>query len=139
MNVVGASRTFGQTIRIAFGLGLMLLFAVACRAGMSPGAVAVLELIRNEEADMVLHQGDFDYEDDPGAWDRQISDVLGHNFPYFASVGNHEVGSWPAYQGKLLARLSRIDGAVCTGDMGVKSACTYQGFVFYSVRCRYIG
>ena len=28
-----------------------------------PNAVAVLELIKNEETNMVLHQGDFDYHD----------------------------------------------------------------------------
>jgi len=29
----------------------------------------VLGLIGSEGADMVLHQGDFDYQDDPDAWD----------------------------------------------------------------------
>ena len=32
-------------------------------------AEAVLALIRDEGADMVLHQGDFDNEDDPDSWD----------------------------------------------------------------------
>ena len=33
--------------------------------GLGPDARAVLELIRDERADAVLHQGDFEYGDDP--------------------------------------------------------------------------
>jgi hypothetical protein len=54
----------------------------------------VLELIKSEGAHIVLHQGDFDYADDPGAFFATIDSVLGRDFPYFASVGNHDVGSW---------------------------------------------
>jgi len=37
--------------------------------GLGPNAQAVLTLIRNEGAAAVLHSGDFDYQDDPKAWD----------------------------------------------------------------------
>ena len=40
--------------------------------GLGPNAIAVLELIKDEGAQMVLHQGDFDYKDDPGKWDRFV-------------------------------------------------------------------
>ncbi|MGH7674300.1 MAG: Ig-like domain-containing protein [Gemmatimonadales bacterium] len=53
-------------------------------------AVAVLQLIENEGAHVVLHQGDFDYADNPTDWDNRITSVLGASFPYFASVGNHD-------------------------------------------------
>ena len=33
--------------------------------GLGPNAIAVLELIKDEGAQMVLHQGDFDYKDAP--------------------------------------------------------------------------
>jgi hypothetical protein len=82
---------------------------------------------------MVLHQGDFDYDDDPDAWDATISDVLGRDFPLFASVGNHDTARWGGpggYQAKLQARLRRIAGARCDGDLGVMSACTYRGLFF---------
>ena len=59
--------------------------------GLGPNAIAVLNLIKDEGAQIVLHQGDFDYLDDPDKWDRQISDVLGSDFPYFASIGHHDV------------------------------------------------
>ncbi len=98
--------------------------------GTSSDARAVLQLIRDEGADMVLHQGDFDYLDDPDLWDGMINDFLGPDFPYFASVGNHDLDSWPGYQQKLLTRLRRVDGASCYGELGVKSACTYRGLFF---------
>ncbi len=98
--------------------------------GPSSDALAVLALIQSEGANMVLHQGDLDYEDDPTAWDRRINDVLGADFPYFASIGNHDTGAWTGYQKKLVERLARIPAATCSGDLGVKSSCSYQGLVF---------
>lgn len=98
--------------------------------GDSEGARAVLRMIKNEGADMVLHQGDFDYEDDPERWDQMINDLLGSNFPYFASIGNHDDDAWPGYQQKLQARLARIPDATCEGDLGIKSACRYKGLFF---------
>ena len=115
--------------------------------GLGPNAIAVLELIKDEGARMVLHQGDFDYEDDPDKWDKQISDVLGSDFPYFASIGNHDVKKWGllipipdplpdlefgwgGYQEKLYDRLKKNPDAICIGNLGVKSSCTYQGLFF---------
>ena len=79
---------------------------------------------------MVLHQGDFDYQDNPDAWDQKINDILGPDFPYFASIGNHDVAAWSGYQQKLQERLARLEEANCTGDLGVESACTYRGLFF---------
>lgn len=99
--------------------------------GLGPDAVAVLQLIQEEGADFVIHNGDFDYADDPDAWDAQINSVLGDDYPYFATIGNHDVHEWEGYQAKLQERLAKIDGAVCTGDdLGVVSACTYRGLFF---------
>lgn len=103
--------------------------------GINANAEAVLNLIADEGADMVLHQGDFGYgaETDPQTaidWDNQISAVLGADFPYFASVGNHDVGNWSTYQQLLLDRLALIPGATCTGEYGVNAACSYQGLFF---------
>ena len=91
---------------------------------------AVLKLIKEEGTDMVLHQGDFDYEDNPEKWDQQINEILGPEFPYFASIGNHDVVAWKSYQEKLKDRLDKIEGADCQGDLGVKSVCEYEGLVF---------
>ena len=92
-------------------------------------AVAVLDLIRSRGADAVVHSGDFDYGDDPDAWDAQIDAVLGADFPYFASVGNHDESAWegPAgYQAKLEARLRRI-GIAWEGSVGVAAHIDWQG------------
>ena len=98
--------------------------------GLGPNAIAVLNLIKDEGAQMVLHQGDFDYKDDPDAWDKQISDVLGDDFLYFASIGHHDMNVLSGYQEKLYDRLKKNPDAVCNGDLGVKSSCTYQGLFF---------
>ena len=98
--------------------------------GLGPNAIAVLNLIKDEGAQMVLHQGDFDYKDDPDAWDKQISDVLGSDFPYLASLGHHDMKVLSSYQEKLYDRLKKNPDAVCNGDLGVKSSCTYQGLFF---------
>jgi len=79
---------------------------------------------------MVLHQGDFDYYDNADNWDNQINDILGESFPYFASVGNHDVKAWEDYREKLVTRLAKIKGAECSGDYGVNSACTYKELFF---------
>jgi hypothetical protein len=100
--------------------------------GSTPETVAVLQLIADEGTDAVVHSGDFDYNDDPQAWDQQIADVLGPCFPYFASVGNHDDSVFygpGGYQEKLEARMSCL-GLAWDGDLGVRSAHTYQGIVF---------
>jgi hypothetical protein len=103
--------------------------------GINSNAEAVLNLIADEGAHMVLHQGDFGYgaETDPQTaidWDNQITSILGADFPYFASIGNHDVGNWPTYQQLLLDRLALVPDATCSGDYGVQSACSYQGLFF---------
>ena len=101
--------------------------------GLTDISRAVLRLIKQQGADMVLHQGDFDYKRKPDKWDEMISDILGENFPYFASIGNHDGKAWHGpngYQAKLNARLARIKGAQCDGDLGLRSACTYRGLFF---------
>jgi hypothetical protein len=98
--------------------------------GLGPDAITVLNLIKDEGAQIVLHQGDFDYVDNPDAWDKQISDVLGSDFPYFASIGNWDVDELKGYQEKLYDRLKKNPDAVCNGDLGVKSSCSYKGLFF---------
>ncbi len=90
---------------------------------------AVLQLILDEGADAVVHSGDFDYQDDPAAWDAQIDSILGPYFPYFASVGNHDSSRFytpGGYRDLLEARMIRL-GIPWTGDLGVQSTHYYQG------------
>jgi hypothetical protein len=100
--------------------------------GLGPDAVAVLNLIKSEGANAVLHVGDFDYVDDPAAWDAQISGVLGESFPYFATIGNHDEDRWDGsdgYQQFLMNRLRRA-GIAWNGDLGVQSSVRYEGILF---------
>lgn len=89
-------------------------------------APEVLKLIKDEGAHAVVHQGDFDYNHDPEAWDALIDDVLGRDFPYFGSAGNHDVEMWDGYQKKLEDRARRI-GIPWDGRMGVKSSLSFRG------------
>lgn len=101
--------------------------------GSGRDAQAVLRLIRAEGAHMVLHAGDFDYDDDPAGWDAAVTSVLGADFPYFATPGNHDTDRWGGsggYQARLQQRLQRVPGATCAGDLGVKSSCRYRGLFF---------
>lgn len=100
--------------------------------GTDSNARAVLNLIKNENADLVIHPGDMGYDSSPSTWENMVNDVLGANFPYVYTVGNHDVedGNWPDYQNRLENRVSRVDGLSCTGDLGVNSWCTYRGLWF---------
>ena len=70
----------------------------------------VLGLIKSEGAVMVMHQGDFDYADNPGAFFATIDSILGPDFPYFASVGNHDADRWTA--GCTDSRTQRLLGSL---------------------------
>jgi hypothetical protein len=96
--------------------------------GLGGNSEAVLALIRDEGADAVIHAGDFDYEDDPPAWDAQIDAFLGPDFPYFASAGNHDQGQFydaGGYQDLLEARMNRL-GIPWEGDLGVRSSFHFE-------------
>jgi hypothetical protein len=91
---------------------------------------AVLSLVKNEGAQMLIILGDFDYEDNPNGWDAMLTQGLGANFPLFATIGNHDEDRWPQYREKLTARLANIAGASCSGDYGINAACSYKGLFF---------
>jgi hypothetical protein len=97
--------------------------------GLGSNARAVLNLIKNEGADAVVHSGDFDYNNNPAGWDGQINDILGPDFPYFASVGNHDESRFygpGGYQEFLAARMNRL-GIPWNGELGVRSSFHYRG------------
>ena len=100
--------------------------------GLGPASVAVLNLIKQEGAHAVLHSGDLDYVDDPAAWEAQVNSVLGANFPYFVSIGNHDELAWSrpnGYQQILERRFNQL-GISWSGRLGVKSSFHYKGIYF---------
>lgn len=101
--------------------------------GLGDNGRRVLELIRDEGADFVIHSGDFDYLGDPAAWEAQLDAVLGEGFPYFVNVGNHDLSRWDGdggYKQRMSRRLTGIKGANCAGDYGVNAICHYRGLAF---------
>ena len=100
--------------------------------GLGQNAVAVLNLIKLEGAQAVLHSGDLDYVDNPTAWEDQINSVLGPDFPYFVTIGNHDELAWSGptgYQQYVTNRFNRL-GISWSGDLGVQSTFHYQGIFF---------
>jgi hypothetical protein len=100
--------------------------------GLGPNSVAVLNLIKAEGAQAVLHLGDIDYVDNPGAWETQVNSVLGPNFPYFVVIGNHDELAWngsSGYQLYVTARFNRL-GINWSGNLGVQSSFHYKGLFF---------
>lgn len=100
--------------------------------GLSSDATAVLDLVTSEGADFLLIAGDFDYTDNPTAWDELNVAALGPDFPLFAVAGNHDEAAFygtNGYQTKINDRLQPAldDGAICTGDIGLNSTCNYMG------------
>ena len=107
-----------------------LLVAFIGDQGNNGNSNAVLELIQAEGAHAVVHNGDFDYQDNPSAWDNRITHVLGAEFPYFAVVGNHDAARWGGANGyaqKIAERHARNSEMVCTGELGVRADCRFRG------------
>ncbi len=93
---------------------------------------AVLNLIKSEGASFVIDGGDLDYQNNPTLWDDTVTSILGAKYPYFVTVGNHDVAQWPGYRQKLQARLNGLAGLECDNmsDIGNKSTCKYRGLYF---------
>jgi hypothetical protein len=64
-------------------------------SGYGANFAAVLDMIEAEGADLILHEGDFDYADDPDGFFAAINSAIGPTYPYLMSVGNHDIASWP--------------------------------------------
>ncbi|MEE9349115.1 MAG: metallophosphoesterase [Flavobacteriaceae bacterium] len=100
----------------------------------------VLDLIKNENANAVMHNGDLSYaeEDDQAEidllvpqWYNMVKNTLGDTFPYFACVGNHEQAYWHRYADLLEPHMT-ANGITWTGDYGIMSSFSYKG-IFYVI------
>ena len=116
--------------RCAVATSEELLIAFIGDQGDSDDSDAVLNLIAKEGADAVVHNGDFDYVDDPDAWERRINRILGEDYPYFAIIGNHDAAAWhgdDGYAAKIAARHARVPEMQCVGELGVRANCVFRG------------
>eukprot|EP00211_Chloroparvula_japonica_P002677 CAMPEP_0119120138 /NCGR_PEP_ID=MMETSP1310-20130426/1311_1 /TAXON_ID=464262 /ORGANISM="Genus nov. species nov., Strain RCC2339" /LENGTH=508 /DNA_ID=CAMNT_0007109603 /DNA_START=27 /DNA_END=1550 /DNA_ORIENTATION=+ len=101
--------------------------------GLGDNPRRVLEMAVAWGADMIVHAGDFDYSSNPAAFQALVDETVGEDFPYFATIGNHDLHAWSGrsgYEAQLISRLARIPGAECWGEYGVNMGCIYKGFVF---------
>ncbi len=104
----------------------------------------VLELIKNEGTQLVIHQGDLGYEA-PDEWVRGVDSILGDDFPYFYTIGNHDGGDhwlrvYRPYLENRVAQLEELLGKqICWGTVGdnasnsgvgISLACEYKGVFF---------
>jgi hypothetical protein len=107
-----------------------LLVAFIGDQGNGSSADAVLNLIKNEGAAATVHNGDFDYNSNPTAFENRVNNILGTNYPYFAVIGNHDAPAWNGtngYGAKIAARIARVPEMQCTGNAGVKANCYFRG------------
>ena len=96
--------------------------------GTGDAARAVLQLVADEGADLLLVQGDLGYGPTAaGTWIENVDTALGPGFPVLLTVGNHENHEWPAYRDWLIERLTRAPELDCRGTPGVKARCTFRG------------
>src|SRR3989338_10572566 len=101
----------------------------------------VLELIRDENADMAIHAGDLGYDegnlDAPQLWLNNIETILDPTategiFPFFLSRGNHDASHWnndDCYREILQDRFSEL-GIEYQGEpelLGTRTSFVYNG------------
>ncbi len=67
----------------------------------------VLQTVRREGAQAVVHLGDATYDETAEQFWAVVDRVLGHGFPYFLAQGNHDVPNWVALAEHGLEHLRR--------------------------------
>lgn len=102
--------------------------------GVSHGAKSVLHMVKDFQADYVVHLGDFDYYDMPRLFRLQYTSILSEDYPYFAVMGNHDLRRVEGYQDVLRESLSNsLASDFCEGDIGLNYYCIYKGvLIVYS-------
>jgi len=130
-----------------FGIPLAFAFSLAIGAEVPPENFKIaflgdqglgapsegnLALIKREGAQALIHLGDFDYLNNPAAWEEQTDRLLGADFPQIAVIGNHDIGAWPGPQGygELVARRLQKLGVSFVGEPGLQCAFHYKGILF---------
>ncbi len=122
----GSGGTAGSTGEIPTEADLRVAFIGD--SGKGSNFVKVLNLIKAEGADFVLHQGDFDYQEKPAEFFPVINSVLGAKYPYFGSVGNHDDNAWAGYAAEFEKRMKDNGVTIEEGDLSDENyAFNYKG------------
>src|SRR3990167_8280800 len=88
---------------------------------------SVLNLIKAEGAQMVLHQGDFDYSAGPQVWMDKINNTLGPDFPYLGSDGNHDIWDTDGYAAFFKDRLTKMGITAPSGNLPPSYSAVFKG------------
>ncbi len=91
----------------------------------------LLMMIRSQKADLLLINGDFDYENDPIKWRDMNERILGKDFPIISVTGNHDIPNWSEYQ-KVIKKWQNNPKLNCYGDAGVRTVCNFKGIEIVS-------
>jgi hypothetical protein len=100
--------------------------------GLGPESEACLKLVKDEGAKVLVHLGDFDYANNPTAWEAQTNKVLGPEFLQVAVLGNHDGPNWTGatgYGALIKARFEKM-GVPVVGEVGKKYSFKYKGIFF---------
>ncbi len=89
---------------------------------------SVLQLIKDQGAELLVGLGDLDYNFKPDRWMAQVDDILGEAFPFVSAVGNHDDIQWENFYKPLFReRYDRAADLNCSGDIGIAETCVYKG------------
>src|SRR3989344_8820860 len=102
-------------------------------SGAGSNFQAVLNLIKAEGAQMVLHQGDFDYSDGPQKWMDMINNTLGASYPYLGSDGNHDNWDADGYATFFKNRLQTM-GITAPATVAPSYGAVYKGLKMVFVK-----
>ncbi len=84
----------------------------------------VLNLIKQEGAQAVMHSGDLSYTSSATTFIGKINATLGANYPYFMGQGNHDTGSWSQYVPRIPSQYV-VAGTPSSGNYAVNFQGVY--------------
>lgn len=96
-------------------------------SGVNSNSNKVLQMLKNENVDSIIHLGDLDYEYNPKLMEQSINKVFSESFPYIYVIGNHDTEVWDQYQINNINRLKKSLNLYCSGNIGVQSYCIING------------
>ena len=107
---------------------------VAFAGDMDPrgGYRGVLELIKAENADAFVVEGDMTYSAAPAEFWSLTNEVLGPTFPVFISRGNHDDSTWGDFLPEAAAHLDGAERVAGAHDANYKT--TWRGLVVVSIK-----
>ena len=98
-------------------------------SGVGDNARSVLRVLKENNVDAIVHSGDLDYRDSSSEMETNINTIFPSDFPYFYTIGNHDVDAWLRYQRRNRDRLQDVSSRdlYCQGNLGVKASCWFKG------------